>query len=457
MNIGVIVEGHGETTSVPILLRRILGEQRPDLLVQIPPPLRLSRGKITKPSASSRHAPTGPFCVVNDSCCEWPIGLRRLRLPADRRSSALWARSAMFAISSEFGWLILQLVACPGGLRDHRAMGTVSVLLLRPVVAAVDAAVGAAELDAFRATAGLPAQLAADDDARVAAPQLGAAWAEALRLTGDRQLPLRIAAGAPAGAFGLVEHVCRAAPTLGEALRQWVRYLNLLDDTAGVRLEVEEDRALLGVEREREVPAPAADELYLALTARFARELSAEPSRPIAVELAHPGPDDAAPFAAWFEAPVAFGAEATRLVLPRAALAARLVAPDPAPLAGLARATDELAGVAAADPPVTQRVKRALLDALRSDDAQVEAVAKQLGINVRSLQRRLKDEGTSFQAAREDVRRSLALRYLDDGLAVAEISFLLAFDEPAAFSRAFKRWTGLTPAEHRAQRRAAPG
>jgi len=54
MNIGVIVEGHGETSAVPILIRRILGEQRPGLVVQVPPPLRLSRGKITKPSELSR-------------------------------------------------------------------------------------------------------------------------------------------------------------------------------------------------------------------------------------------------------------------------------------------------------------------------------------------------------------------------------------------------------------------
>ena len=311
-------------------------------------------------------------------------------------------------------------------------MASVSVLLVRPLVTAI----GAAGEDAFWAATDLTPQLLADDDARISAPQRAAAWAEALRLTGDRQLPLRIAAALPAGAFGVVEHVCRAAPTLGEALRQWVRYLNLLDDAVTVGLELEEDRALLRVEREGEPPAPAAHELSWALVARLARELSAVPFRPLAVELAHPGPDDVAPFRDWFEAPVTFGAEATQLAI-------------------LARAADELAKQASADPLMTQQVKRALHDALRSDDAQVESVAKQLGLTVRSLQRRLKDAGTSFQAAREDVRRTLAQRYLDDGLAITEISFLLGFSEPSALFRAFKRWTGLTPLERRAQRRAA--
>lgn len=332
-------------------------------------------------------------------------------------------------------------------------MRSVSVLLVRPLVLAV----GPAGADALWSATGLTPQIVADDDARISAAQLGAAWAEALRLTGDRLLPLRIADATPPGAFGIVEHVCRAAPTLGEALRQWVRYLNLLDDAVTVGLEVEEDRALLRVERGREAPAPAADELCWALIARYARELPAAPFRPIAVELAHRGPDDPAPYGAWFGAPVVFGAEATRLVLPRDAIAARLPAPDPAsdpaPLAILTRAAGELAARSSADPPMTQQVKRVLHEALRSDDAQVESVAKQLGPTVRSLQRRLKDEGTSFQAVREDVRKTLAQRYLDDGLALTEISFLLGFSEPSAFFRAFKRWTGQTPVE--ARRRAA--
>jgi AraC-like DNA-binding protein len=340
-------------------------------------------------------------------------------------------------------------------------MGSVSVLLVRPLVAAIGSTAGptggAAGLEAFWGATDLTPQIVADDDARISAPQRCAAWDEALRLTGDRLLPLRIAAATQPGAFGIVEHVCRAAPTLGEALRQWVRYLNLLDDTATVGLEVEEDRAVLRVERESEPPAPAAHELCWALVARYARELCEAPVRPLAVELAHRrGPDDVAPYQAWFEAPVVSGAEATQLVLPRDALAARLVPSDPALLAILTRAADELASRSSADPLMTQQVKRVLHEALRSDDAQVESVAMQLGLTVRSLQRRLKDEGTSFQAVREDVRRTLAQRYLDDGLAITEISFLLGFSEPSAFFRAFKRWTGMTPVERRAQHRAAP-
>src|SRR6185295_9090017 len=97
------------------------------------------------------------------------------------------------------------------------------------------------------------------------------------------------------------------------------------------------------------------------------------------------------------------------------------------------------------------QVKRVLHEVLRNDEGHVEIVAKRLGLTSRSLQRRLKDENTTFNTIREDVRQDLAKRYLDDGLAIAEISFLLGFSEPSAFFRAFKRWTGETPQVWRAR------
>ena len=330
-------------------------------------------------------------------------------------------------------------------------MASISVVLVRPLVAAV----GSAGLDAFWGATDLTPQIVADDDARISPAQFCVAWSEALRLTNDRTLALRIAAATPTGSFGIVEYVCRSAPTLGEALRQWVRYLNLLDDAVTVGLAIESDRALLRVERESEAPAPASHELCWALVARHARELSTAPFRFIAVELAHPAPPDVAAYRAWFDAPVVFGADATQLVFPRTALEATLVSSDPSLLAILERTAAELARTRPTDPRLTAQVKRVLHDVLRTADANVDIVAKRLGIPSRSLQRRLKEEGTSFHTIREELRRELADRYLRDGLAVAEISFLLGFSEPSAFFRAFKRWTGSTPVAHRAAAREA--
>lgn len=76
----------------------------------------------------------------------------------------------------------------------------------------------------------------------------------------------------------------------------------------------------------------------------------------------------------------------------------------------------------------------------------MEAICKKLGVSTRTLQRRLQEEGGSFQQVLDQVRTSLAQHYLArTELPGAEIAFLLGFEEPNSFYRAFRGWTGKTP------------
>lgn len=330
-------------------------------------------------------------------------------------------------------------------------MGSIAAVLVRPLLHAL-AADRAATAALLRAS-DLTEAIVADAEARVSPAQFCVAWAEAVRLSGDPSLALRLAEQMPRGAFGIVEYVCRASPTLGEALRQWVRFLGILDDAVDVALvPVEQGAASLRVTRESEAPAPASHELCFALVVAHARSLLGPATAPVRVAFAHPIEAARLPrYQSFFRAPVHASAPSTELVWSAAALAAKLPTADEAllqillPTAEERRAKDR-------DPPVTDQVRRALAGALRSDEAQLEVVARTLGLTARSLQRRLRDEGSSFQALRDETRRTLADRYLARGLSLAEISFLLGFSEPSAFFRAFKRWTGVTPLEHRAQR-----
>jgi len=80
----------------------------------------------------------------------------------------------------------------------------------------------------------------------------------------------------------------------------------------------------------------------------------------------------------------------------------------------------------------------------------VEAVAARLGMSRRTLQRRLKEEDVVFKELVDTVRRRMALRYMENpALGLAEIAFLCGFSEPAAFTRAFRRWTGSAPRDYR--------
>ena len=102
----------------------------------------------------------------------------------------------------------------------------------------------------------------------------------------------------------------------------------------------------------------------------------------------------------------------------------------------------------------SERVRSLLARAIGEGEITLAAIAAKSKMSERSLQRRLADEGVTFDALLDEVRRDLALRYLaDPKIAVAEVAYLLGYSEPSPFHRAFKRWTGKTPTE--ARKRAA--
>jgi AraC-like DNA-binding protein len=306
-------------------------------------------------------------------------------------------------------------------------------------------------LDAFYDATGLTPAIVADPDARIAPATLRLAWHHAVRLTANPYLALHLATALPPGAFGIVEYVVRSAPTTGDAILLGLRYLNIVDEVSRGELIRGDHPDHIDLHIAADSPIP--HEASLAAVVGQARLLAgADTFRPVAVELSNTPPGDHATYEAFFQCPVRFNASRTRLILSRASLSIPLATADPNLLPILLRAADDLLARCATPSTTTAQVRRVLADSLRTAEIDVEHVAARLGVTARSLQRRLKDEDTTFFAVRDDLRRELASTYLDGGLSITEISFLLGFSEASAFFRAFKRWTGTTPQASRLSR-----
>jgi AraC-like DNA-binding protein len=97
------------------------------------------------------------------------------------------------------------------------------------------------------------------------------------------------------------------------------------------------------------------------------------------------------------------------------------------------------------------RVESLLMPILHKGEASMEAIADKMGISRQTLFRQLKVEGVTFEKVLDQLRHKLALQYLQGKkVSVNETAYLVGFSEPAAFSRAFKRWTGTSPRDARA-------
>ena len=112
-------------------------------------------------------------------------------------------------------------------------------------------------------------------------------------------------------------------------------------------------------------------------------------------------------------------------------------------LGELARAIADRSAPAA---PFQREVERRIESLLATGEVRIDRVAADMGLSRQTLYRRLKDEGVTFEELLDDLRHRLALRYLRaDRLSVKAAAYRLGFSDPAAFSRAFKRWTGTSP------------
>jgi AraC-like DNA-binding protein len=183
------------------------------------------------------------------------------------------------------------------------------------------------------------------------------------------------------------------------------------------------------------------------------REIAAAPITPLTVQLPYRRPEDVRAYERFYRAPLEFGALATAFLLRNDDLARPVVASD-ATLSGYLDhlAAQLLAALGGADT-LRDQVRRLLWSELSAGVPGLDAVGRVLGMSPRTLQRRLRAEGTTLSAMLTQVRHDLALPLLGDGqLAVAEVAFLLGYEDPSAFNRAFRRWSGRSP---RAFRRAA--
>jgi len=265
-------------------------------------------------------------------------------------------------------------------------------------------------------------------------------------------LGLRIAEGISARHFGVVGYAALACGTLAEAMQRMERYHASVYDVNPAKVVPLQDGVAIEWGIERGKPGALVDETAIASLVQLARDMTGRYWPVQSVAFVNPAPLSTQPYGDFFGGHVAFNAPVTRLVFDHTYLSLPLRKSDPALLALLDRQAEQLLQQVAALPAVVDAWRRTLVPLIREGQTSLAALAKAHHTSPRSLQRRLAEQGTSFQALLDDTRRHLAERHLLDAkLDLAEIALLLGYSEQSAFTRAFRSWTGLAPAQWRRQ------
>jgi AraC-like DNA-binding protein len=313
------------------------------------------------------------------------------------------------------------------------------------IQAAVDA--GATPAPLFRA-AGIAPDGPPAADVHVPVAQYIALWDLVIDLVGNPTFGLDVAARLRIEDNEVFGFLAMSCATLGEAFERTARYRALYN--TGARWELQRDA---DAERVIYYPWPsktrspgrrAAVELAVADMASAARQLAT--ATPIAVRFAHPAPRDLRAYRAAFGVAPVFGAALDELIFAPGTMAMPVTTFNSRLRDYFETLCRQLADKIAVDAPITSRTRTALMAAMDGGDSSMAAIAARLGISARSLHRRLSEEDTRFDDLLDEVREEFAKRYLARrSVTASEVAYLIGFQSPTAFFRAFKRWTGQTP------------
>lgn len=323
----------------------------------------------------------------------------------------------------------------------------VSARLYRPVALALEAR-GIASEPVF-AEFGMPPPATANWDQRMPLPQIAGIWTRLLEVTEDPQFALRAADHVDLTTCDVITYLEANAKTLREALLKKFEYLPLITDAIEWTLEVEADEALLTLhERPARPPLAPVAEYLLAARQIFLRRFGPRDWRLRSVSFRHESPDDTALHESVFGIVPDFGRAVDQLTFDASFLDAPMARRDDALADLLERYADQARGSLPNQTTLSGRLEELLRSGV---DPGVSAAARRLGVAVRTLQRTLMNEGTTYAMIATHTRRAAAERLLRRReLAISEVAFALGFSDVPAFHRAFVRWTGATPGEYRA-------
>ncbi|MCF6402252.1 AraC family transcriptional regulator [Chitinophaga filiformis] len=290
------------------------------------------------------------------------------------------------------------------------------------------------------------AALKADTGYAVSNQQLDALWQQASQLSEDPLFGLHFGESLQLSALGIVGEIIRTSDTVGMAVEKASSLAYLLTDLFRIVVEssgtVFTIRFLPQTERPEAFSFRQTLELFMVFVVHEMDGLLLRKIKPVAVRLPY-RVGNAEEYARVFRCTVEKSAEYA-LAFDREYQQEPLLTANYDMQQALLRRVNESTTVTTG--ALGEKIRHYLLTNAYLGIPSLNEIAANFNVSPRTLQRKLKEEGISYQDVADEVRKSLAIHYLEEGgYPVKEISYMLGYNELSAFTRAFKRWTGRTP------------
>jgi AraC-like DNA-binding protein len=278
----------------------------------------------------------------------------------------------------------------------------------------------------------------------------------AVALSGLPHLGLRVGAANDERCLGPVGELMRCAPTLGVALSDYIGVQGGISQVASAYLHPFRDGFMLGygIYARHAAGVDQAYDLALAAGAAIVRSITGGAVQPVEMLFSHRAPTDRRAYERILRCPVRFDEGQSCIVLPKGCLDVPLPHADPVRRGERVRALR--VALALERRPSAAQLRHVLRPLLSTGSLSLVAAARSLAISQRTLNRKLRAEGTSFAQERDAVRFTMAKELLaTTDMPAGQVALALSYATPSVFVRAFRRWSGMTPTAWRAQAMAA--
>ena len=275
-------------------------------------------------------------------------------------------------------------------------------------------------------------------------------WRAVEELTADSLFGFHMGLSLKPTQFQLIAFTMLSSPTLGEAIEKILKYQRLISDGGDFTLVASDNNEISLIYK------PTAEnfsyhqiDAVMAMVVSFARWLLDRNIVPQAILFSHGEQGGLVEYQDFYACDIEFNQKHNSIVFPAALLKEPLPGYDPQ-LASMHENMADNQLQSLSNPSIVIRLQQLL--ATSTEAISRDRLAEQMGMSGRSLQRKLQEQGSSFQQVYDDYRHQKAVDLLqDNNLSLLDISLQLGFSESSTFYRAFKRWQGITPGEYRQQ------
>ncbi len=291
-------------------------------------------------------------------------------------------------------------------------------------------------------------------DYRVGVNDMGQFYQAAREKSGDSAFALRVAEETSPATFHALGFAALASDNLGQMIKHVQRYAAVLSEGAGILLEIRNEQYWLTMQVPQERPhgSHLAVEAVMAAMFYFVKHyLHLKEVSLSAVYLKTVRPKDDNLFQQFFNCPVVFASDCDAFVFKEEGLNKKLPMANEDVAAASIEVVEKYLAQLSNSPLMIDLQKQIL--AILPDDPTQEEVAKKMYMSVRTLQRRLLQQDIDYRQVVDQVKFSLAKTFLEGGhKPMDQIAHLVGFSDQSSFTRAFKRWSQMTPGQFRKSR-----